>query len=242
MSKTNVNPNQNNVAATYVIKKGDKTDEIVCYGKETMSASDLEKILKEHFAKMGDTPSSIATQPSSVSKKSDISVGAALKNLGNATQDTVTNAVSKATGAVTTTVKEVRNRAANVITNVANQATDRLKEATKATEEEKEKLTAQAANIAKKVNTMLPTLRQDNVNPNTPAPLPLSGRLSGTITEQPSVKKQGGKRKTKKYKRKGKQKGKRKGKKNRKTKKSIHKKKKTRKRKHKKKRKSVKKK
>ena len=28
MSKTNVNPNQNNVAATYVIKKGDKTDEI----------------------------------------------------------------------------------------------------------------------------------------------------------------------------------------------------------------------
>ena len=33
----------------YVIKKGDKTDEIVCYGKETMSASDLEKNLKEHF-------------------------------------------------------------------------------------------------------------------------------------------------------------------------------------------------
>ena len=49
MSTTSVIPNQNSVAATYVIKKGDKTDEIVCYGKETMSLGDIEKALRSFY-------------------------------------------------------------------------------------------------------------------------------------------------------------------------------------------------
>ena len=239
MSTTSVIPNQNSVAATYVIKKGDKTDEIVCYGKETMSASDLEKILKEHFAKMNNTQSTVS-QPSTVSKQSDTSVGAALTKLRDAAQKSVRNTMSNVTNTVRKTAQNITENAKDALTTAANKATDTLTEATQATKQEEAKLTAQATDIADKVKTMLPN-SQDNVNPNTPAPLPGAmniGPLSGTITEQSSVKKLGGKRKTKKHKRKGK----RKGKKNRKTKKSVYKKKKTRKRKHNKKRKSRKKK
>ena len=216
MSTTSVIPNQNSVAATYVIKKGDKTDEIVCYGKETMSASDLEKILKEHFAKMNNTESTVP-QPSTVSQQSDTSVGAALTKLRDAAQESVKDAVSKVTSKVRNTAQNITKNARDALTTAANKATDTLTEATQATKQEEANLTAQATDIADKVKTMLPNNNnsQDNVNPlvktlatvKTPAPLSPSGPLSGTISRQSSVSKGAGKRKTKKHKRKGKRKG-----------------------------------
>ena len=170
MSTTSVIPNQNSVAATYVIKKGDKTDEIVCYGKETMSASDLEKILKEHFAKMNKTESTVP-QPSAVPQQPDTSVGAALTKLRDAAQESVKDAVSKVTSKVRNTAQNITKNARDALTTAANTATDTLTEATQATKQEEANLTAQATDIADKVKTMLPNNSQDNVNPNTPAPL-----------------------------------------------------------------------